>query len=336
MNILLSRLVNQAGEARAKELVAQESLINKLVSKSPKLRALWDDINESLEMMKKIFSGEFTDYTWKDLAWIVGGLAYLVMPIDAIPDAVPVLGLTDDAAALGIVFRRTRPLLSAYRTFLSRGLKAAGARVVQNTGAMDSCWEKLRRVNSTPLEDEPPRGTPLLVDLAYALEHSGIYLGNSEVMEVYDDESEGGRIRVVTLERFLRGDGSVRTGNQIFAACDDNGDGGCPLFSQRAADNAERFKAENSKVAYNMLRSNCHMFTAACLLGKKIFCERSGKEGFWGAKIKDSASCLAAAMVQTFSVAKLNEVISDELNAGKPVVWRPVAAWSRERRGLVV
>lgn len=330
MNNMLSGLADGAGESRVGELVAQEGHINKLVAKSPKLRALWDDIEDSFEMMKKIFSGEYSDYSWNDFAWIVGGFAYLVMPIDAVPDPIPVLGLADDAAALGIAFTRAKPLLAAYRAFLASGLGAAKSRVVQNMGVIDSGVAKWKRANSTPLKVEPPRGTPLLVDLAGVLEHSGIYLGTGEVMEVYDDESEGGRIRVVTLDRFLRGDGRVRTGNQIFAACDDSVDDGRPLSRVSAADNALRFQAENPNVAYNVLRSNCHMFTASCLLGEKIFCERGGKEGFFEATLKHVASLLAAATVQTFSIAKLTEVISSELNAGKPVAWRPIVAWTHE------
>lgn len=326
MNNMLSRLVDQAGEARVGELIKQESLVNKLVAKSPKLLTLRNDINDSFEMLKKIFSGEFSDYDWKDLAWIVGGFAYLVMPIDAVPDPIPVLGLADDAAALGIAFARAKPLLSMYRSFCSPGLMGVGMRVIHNTGVGDSVSEKIRRANSTTLTIEPPRGTPLLVELAHVLEHSGIYLGNGFVMEVYDDESKGGLIRRVTLKQFLRGDGNVRTGAEIFAACDESN--GHPLSSASVADNAIRFKDENPNVAYDMLRSNCHMFTASCVLGRKIYCERNGQEGVMASFLKRVSSKIAALTVQTFSIEKLKKIISQELNSKKPMAWRPVASWN--------
>jgi uncharacterized membrane protein YkvA (DUF1232 family) len=37
-------------------------------------------------------------------AIIMGALAYLILPIDLIPDAIPALGLTDDAAAIKLAY----------------------------------------------------------------------------------------------------------------------------------------------------------------------------------------------------------------------------------------
>jgi len=41
-------------------------------------------------------------------ALIVGVLGYLILPFDAIPDAIPVLGYTDDAAAMALVLHQLR------------------------------------------------------------------------------------------------------------------------------------------------------------------------------------------------------------------------------------
>jgi uncharacterized membrane protein YkvA (DUF1232 family) len=42
---------------------------------------------------------------WKDKAKIIAALAYLVLPFDILPDAVPVVGVIDDAAILWAVLR---------------------------------------------------------------------------------------------------------------------------------------------------------------------------------------------------------------------------------------
>ena len=76
-----------------------------------------------------------------------------------------------------------------------------------------------RNAMSRRLIAPPPPGTPLLVSLALALEHNGIYLGKNRVAELRDD----GGVAVVSLTDFVNGDPcdvSLRTGTRIFAACD--------------------------------------------------------------------------------------------------------------------
>ena len=42
---------------------------------------------------------------WKDKAKIIAALAYLLLPFDLLPDAIPVVGVIDDAAILWAVLR---------------------------------------------------------------------------------------------------------------------------------------------------------------------------------------------------------------------------------------
>lgn len=42
----------------------------------------------------------------KDKAIIIGALGYMISPIDVIPDAIPIAGLTDDLAVLIFVLRK--------------------------------------------------------------------------------------------------------------------------------------------------------------------------------------------------------------------------------------
>ena len=42
----------------------------------------------------------------KDKAIIIGALGYMISPLDAIPDAIPIAGLTDDLAVLLYVLKK--------------------------------------------------------------------------------------------------------------------------------------------------------------------------------------------------------------------------------------
>ena len=44
----------------------------------------------------------------KDKAVIAGALGYLILPVDLIPDTIPVLGFTDDIAALKVAYNTVR------------------------------------------------------------------------------------------------------------------------------------------------------------------------------------------------------------------------------------
>ena len=92
--------------------------------------------------------------------------------------------------------------------------------VLDRTGLKDSILSQCQRIACVWVNDSVPApepGTPLLVDLFGVVEHSGIYLGNGHVAELFGDNL----LREVTLREFLEGEkGSrVRTGHRIFAAC---------------------------------------------------------------------------------------------------------------------
>ena len=48
------------------------------------------------------------DVDLKHKTIIIGALGYLILPVDLIPDFIPVLGFTDDAAAIAIALKTVR------------------------------------------------------------------------------------------------------------------------------------------------------------------------------------------------------------------------------------
>ena len=164
----------------------------------------------------------------------------------------------------------------------------------------DSVMKNVERVvNALTCKSVAPLpGTPLLVNLAVAIEHSGVYLGNGGVAELHGS----GRIQKVSLARFRDGggDAAVRTGAFIYAACDKRT--GKPLGSVEAAEMALTAVGNSTKLSYNILFNNCHLFTATCLL--------ESTPGKWASGL--------------FTVAGLDEVISARLNGGRPIAWIPI------------
>jgi len=53
-------------------------------------------------LVKDYASGDYKELPWTTIAAIIASLLYVFSPIDLVPDFIPVLGLMDDAAVLGI------------------------------------------------------------------------------------------------------------------------------------------------------------------------------------------------------------------------------------------
>ncbi len=161
-----------------------------------------------------------------------------------------------------------------------------------------------RNAEAQRLIAPPPAGTPLLVSLALAFEHTGIYLGGDRVAELNGD----GHVKAVSLTRFINGtpDGAwqVRNGTRIFAACDV-----CtrrPLASARALETARAaIEAGLNRMEYDFAQLNCHLFTAACVLGIPPG-TRQFRSLFDG---------------RVASIGKLERILAKTLNHGKGICW---------------
>jgi uncharacterized membrane protein YkvA (DUF1232 family) len=76
----------------------------------PKVQALWSLAKDP-------------EGSWKAKASAIGALAYLVSPIDAIPDVIPIAGLTDDVAVILFAIRQIGPELKPYMEKMKEGIK---------------------------------------------------------------------------------------------------------------------------------------------------------------------------------------------------------------------
>src|SRR5262245_34930609 len=91
------------------------------------LERVWDDLQTAIRLVRAWARREYRGVARSTIVMIVGALLYFVSPIDAILDAIPVLGLVDDAAVLAWVLRQTRWELDAFRDW--EGQRQAAVRL---------------------------------------------------------------------------------------------------------------------------------------------------------------------------------------------------------------
>ena len=65
-------------------------------------------------MVKDYIDGSYREIPWPTIASLVAALIYVVSPVDAIPDFIPVVGYVDDAAVVALVIAALRHDLRDY------------------------------------------------------------------------------------------------------------------------------------------------------------------------------------------------------------------------------
>src|SRR5690606_1986324 len=82
--------------------------------KAPSLAERAEEFRLLIQMGRDTFSGVYKMNTW-NLSIIVGTILYVVSPLDAIPDVVPILGWLDDASIVGYAITKLADELDRYR-----------------------------------------------------------------------------------------------------------------------------------------------------------------------------------------------------------------------------
>lgn len=117
---------------------------------------------------------------------------------------------------------------------------------------------KRRLTRTIPEYVRPVKGCIFKCDLGILLEHTGVYIGNNEIVSL----NRHGTIRVENPVSFFP-PGTNPESNDIYAACYEGTDEVlCAPFVWKRAK-----KRVNEKSEYNMLFNNCHRFTTGCITG---------------------------------------------------------------------
>ncbi|WP_233883973.1 YkvA family protein [Tenacibaculum piscium] len=102
-------------EQYSQEEISQEDF-EKAEKKSKNLGEQMDNFKLLLEMLKDSWSGTY-QLNKTSLAIIVGALLYVVSPLDAIPDIIPVFGWLDDITIVGYAMTKLKDVIQDYKNF---------------------------------------------------------------------------------------------------------------------------------------------------------------------------------------------------------------------------
>ena len=113
--------VNAADAAPEKVAQEKDKTLDKIKNASA-LSGLFDNIRTAYDMVSDSVTGKYKGVAKSTLALLAGGLAYLALSLDLVPDFIPVAGWVDDAAVLAWIFKRCADEFQKYKDFKSSGV----------------------------------------------------------------------------------------------------------------------------------------------------------------------------------------------------------------------
>ena len=107
-----------------KDVLGKQLKAEDIVRHAGALRKYWEDVKTFFSMVKDYVGGDYREVPFRTIAAIVGALAYVLSPVDAIPDVLPIVGYLDDAAVLALCLKLVQGDVEAYRRWQTKRLAA--------------------------------------------------------------------------------------------------------------------------------------------------------------------------------------------------------------------
>lgn len=110
-------------EKIAKDPAAVQILADSAHAKARKaedrLKGVRRDLEGLLRLTRAWATGKYKDVSWTSISLILGAVVYFVNPFDAIPDFLPLIGLTDDLSVIVFAVTRVRKELNKFNDWES-------------------------------------------------------------------------------------------------------------------------------------------------------------------------------------------------------------------------
>ena len=98
--------------------MAKRSINVDEIRKAKKLARFLGEFSENflviVRLVEAVIKGEYQIETW-NLVKLIGAIMYVILPLDAVPDAIPVLGFTDDIAVVAEVLKSMADIINEFK-----------------------------------------------------------------------------------------------------------------------------------------------------------------------------------------------------------------------------
>lgn len=119
------RKARSKAQAYARNPAKVKKLIEAAIHKSDgrrkgALSEIWDYLAAQIRLLGAYTRNDYRDVSWETLLLILAGLVYFVMPVDMIPDFIPVGGYFDDVAVISYVISSVKKELDQFMEWETR------------------------------------------------------------------------------------------------------------------------------------------------------------------------------------------------------------------------
>ena len=121
MNMEQAREQLDKGVEEAEEVIQNPSKVDEILlqleaklKEVPAIGSTLADLPLMISMVKAWIKKEYTEVSPKVIACLVGAVIYLLKKKDLISDSIPIVGIVDDIAVLGLALKLSEPELKAY------------------------------------------------------------------------------------------------------------------------------------------------------------------------------------------------------------------------------
>lgn len=109
----------EVGRKLLEDKAKTESTVNEAEKKAESVRGslekVWNHLQLMFSLVKDYTKGNYKEIPTKSIALVFGAILYFLMPVDLIPDFIPVFGYLDDVAVIGLVIKQISIDLEKYK-----------------------------------------------------------------------------------------------------------------------------------------------------------------------------------------------------------------------------